>query len=205
MYVAITRARKAFWFVDASEKAEPMHVSNISNMPSDVLTKQHQLYLTAKQVIETVRKGRQESLHHLAVSSSSKDWATLANDLMDRGQFSQAEKCFQRASLNTEAAVAHAFLLRELAEEMDVVRNANRSKAFANAAEALINAAENITSSNSRKTDCYNYAGRCYVKAGSHSEAAQAYFNASEFTMSAQQYHKAEMFDDALKIITTSS
>lgn len=113
--------------------------------------------------------------------------------------------CFERAGLDREAAVSHAYFLREQART--TIRNTSKQSirqyklALCNAAKAFLQCSESAI--NSKEEHIYlRTAGDCFEKAEKDSDAAEAYNRAQEFTKAAQLYRKAGKFDDAIAVVT---
>lgn len=115
----------------------------------------------------------------------------------------QAMHCYERASLHREKAVANAYYLREQARSSEVSPRKDgisQSKAFTKAAEAFLASAEDASKELERRT-YFRIAAECYLHNGDDRRAAEAYLHAAEFTLSAQHFRNAEMFDEAIGII----
>lgn len=140
----------------------------------------------------------------LAVSSSPQEWAATGVDLFQRKQYIQAMECFGRANLHREVDVCHAYSLRERARAVPVSPHKNgdalSKAAFLAAAEAFIDCAAAAFKDGERR-GYLRIAGECYAQNDDNSKAAQAFFNAQEYTLAAQCYRKAGCFDDAIGVI----
>ncbi|EMD41416.1 hypothetical protein CERSUDRAFT_89982 [Gelatoporia subvermispora B] len=181
LYVAITRARKNLWIADGSEKGEPMRV-----------------FWTSRGQIQNCTPGT--DVPRLAMSSTPEEWAKTALSLFNNRRYLQSMHCYERAGLEREKAAAHAYHLRELARSTPVIGGdtTSQSKAFSEAAEAFIaSAAEAVN----EKRSYYRIAAECFLHSASDRKAAEAYFLASEYTLSAQHYRRAGMFDEAVEVI----
>ncbi|GBE78672.1 predicted protein [Sparassis crispa] len=182
LYVAITRARKNLWIADGSGKCEPMRV-----------------FWTARDQIQNCSPGT--DVPRLAMSSTPEEWKMTALALFNDRRYSQAMHCYERASLPREKAVAHAYYLREQARSTPASTRGDgmtQSKAFTTAAEAFWGSAEEAFL---EKRSYFRIAAECYSISGDDGKAAHAYFNASEFTLSAKSYRKAGLFDEAVGVI----
>ncbi|OCH88979.1 hypothetical protein OBBRIDRAFT_757238 [Obba rivulosa] len=181
LYVAITRARKNLWIADGSRKGEPMRV-----------------FWTSKGQIQNCTPGT--DVPRLAMSSTPEEWERTALSLFNNRRYLQSMHCYERAGKAREKAAARAYYLRELARSTSAVGSDTtvQSKAFVEAAEAFMTSAEEAVK---EKRSYFRIAAECYVQSGNDAKAANAYFQASEFTLSAQHYRKAGMFDEAVKVI----
>lgn len=134
------------------------------------------------------------------MSSTTEDWAKMALELFNNRRYMQATHCYERAGLAREKAVAHAYHLREVARSTAVTKSAAAARAIAyiTAAEAFcVSAQEAVT----EKRAYYRIAAECYVQSGDDYKGAQAYVNATEYTLAASHFRKAGKFDDAVEII----
>ncbi|TFK88273.1 hypothetical protein K466DRAFT_598787 [Polyporus arcularius HHB13444] len=181
LYVAITRARKNLWIADGSEKGEPMRI-----------------VWTHKDQIQNCTPGT--DVPRLAMSSTAEDWAKTALSLFNNRRYMQAMHCYERAGLPREKAVAYAYYLREVARSTAVTRGDTTAQAvaFAVAAEAFIASAQDAIT---EKRAYYRIAAECYVHAGDDPKAARAYVAATEYTLAAQHFRKAGLFEDAVSVV----
>lgn len=109
--------------------------------------------------------------------------------------------CYERALLPREKGVAYAYYLREQARKTPVNKqggNAAQVAAFALAAREFTLAAEQA---HKEKTTYHRIAAECFVQAGDLARAAEAYYRATAFTLSAKHYRLAGMFDEAVKVV----
>ncbi|EIN13316.1 P-loop containing nucleoside triphosphate hydrolase protein [Punctularia strigosozonata HHB-11173 SS5] len=182
LYVAVTRARKNLWVVDCSERGEPMR-----------------LLWTSRGLVQSCTPGT--DVPKLAVSSTVEEWATAAEALFRSKRFMQAMHAYERAEMQREAAVSHAYHLRDKARSTTtgVLKAARaRKEAFAKAARAFLTSAEGATK---EKIAYYKIAGQCFVEAEDDVSAAKAFLHAREYTSAAQHFRKAGLFDDAISVI----
>ncbi|KAI0757675.1 hypothetical protein C8Q80DRAFT_1134839, partial [Daedaleopsis nitida] len=181
LYVAITRARKNLWIADSSEKGEPMRI-----------------VWTSKGQIQNCTPGT--DVPQLAMSSTAEDWAKTALSLFNNRRYMQAMHCYERAGLDRERAVAHAYYLREVARSTHVTRGDTTAQAtaFTHAADAFFISAKAAVK---EKRAYYRIAAECYVHAGDDYKAGQAYSSATEYTLAAQHFRKAGKFEDAVNIV----
>ncbi|KAH9855762.1 hypothetical protein C2E23DRAFT_548924 [Lenzites betulinus] len=181
LYVAITRARKNLWIADCSEKGEPMRI-----------------LWTEKDLIENCDPGT--DVPRLAMSSTAEDWAKMALELFNNRRYMQAMHCYERAGLAREKAAAHAYYLREVARSTVVTKGAPaaRAMAYVTAAEAFSASAQEAVT---EKRAYYRIAAECYINSGDDYKGAQAYVNATEYTLAAAHFRKAGKFDDAVGIV----
>jgi hypothetical protein len=136
----------------------------------------------------------------LGVRSSQEEWEKTARSLFKNKRYAHAKQCFERASLQKEAAVANAYLLREEAQAMpsDEHHDALRTRAFTEVAEAFIKSA---TSASMERMTYYRIAAECFRECAKLPEAARYYIDAKEFDIGAQMYLDSEMHSHAIRII----
>ncbi|KAI6044090.1 hypothetical protein EDC04DRAFT_459876 [Pisolithus marmoratus] len=178
LYVGITRARKKLYFLDHSQRSEPMRALWLKEGLIDVAPPTD----ICKYIGE----------------SSPERWAASAYKLFNAGHFQEAIRCFERAKLPRQLRIAQAYQLREVA--MSTVRTGERQKAFLAAAEAFVQCAGEALGS--QKTSFYGDAAKCYALADNVLRAAKLYFDADDITGAAQQYCKAGRFDKIVQILT---
>ncbi|EJF58550.1 P-loop containing nucleoside triphosphate hydrolase protein, partial [Dichomitus squalens LYAD-421 SS1] len=184
LYVAITRARQNLWITDCSQKAEPLR-----------------LLWATKGVVEEHIPGT--PIPKLAKSSRKEEWANAARSLFVKRQYSEAVDAFERAGLAQERRVALAYHLRDSARMSPVNargKELSQSAAFSRAAEGFVAAAQGAGEPEDQRT-YYRIAAECYVRCGDSGKAGAAYRHAGEYTLSAQHFRKAGMFDDAVEVI----
>jgi len=142
----------------------------------------------------------------LAVSSTPQEWEETGRTLFTNKRYSQAMHCFERAGLDREAAVAHAYFLRENARaaarhdssKQGVIRY---QKDFCAAAEAFLKCAQSAINSKESVTFLRN-AAECLERADEDFRAAEVYRQAQEFTKAAKLYRKTAKFDEAIAVVT---
>ncbi|THG96062.1 hypothetical protein EW026_g5704 [Hermanssonia centrifuga] len=184
LYVAITRARKNLWLADCSDRAEAIRA-----------------LWTAQGLVQVCTTS--DTLPRLAVSSTPEEWAKTARDLFDHRRYLQAARCYERALLNRERDIAHAFYLREQARGTSStgrIANTVRITAFVAAANAF-SASAVAAAKRSEKIAYHRNAAECFVEAADDVRAAEAFLHAELFTRAAQHYRKAGMFDNAVEVI----
>ncbi|TFY57544.1 hypothetical protein EVJ58_g6956 [Rhodofomes roseus] len=182
LYVAITRARQNLWVADSSDKGEPMR-----------------FLWTAKQQIQNCTPG--SDVPRLAMSSTPEEWARTARTLFDNRRYTQAMHCYERAMLPRERAVAEAYYLREKGRGTPLDArgdDTDRVVAFRRAAEAFWKSAEAAVK---EKITYFRISAECYLESRDEVNAARAYRNAAEYTLSAQCYRRAGQFDNAVFIV----
>ncbi|KAH9921295.1 uncharacterized protein B0H18DRAFT_880310 [Fomitopsis serialis] len=182
LYVAITRARQNLWIADNSDKSEPMRI-----------------LWGAKGQIQNCTPG--SDVPRLAMSSTPEEWARTARTLFDNRRYTQAMHCYERALLPRERAVAEAYYLREKARGTPVDARGDdfdRILAFRKAAEAFWRSADAAAK---EKTTYFRISAECYLESRDEVNAAHGYRHAAEYTLSAQCYRRAGMFDDAVAIV----
>jgi tetratricopeptide (TPR) repeat protein len=163
-----------------------------------------QVFWKARNEIQCCTPG--SDVPRLAVSSTPQEWEKTGRTLFTNKRYIQAMHCFERAGLNREAGVAHAYFLRE-----DARATARRDqskqgvvqyqKAFRAAAEAFLNCAQLAINSKERGIFLRN-AAECLERADEDFRAAEVYKQAQEFTKAAKLYRKTAKFDDAVAVIT---
>lgn len=146
-------------------------------------------------MIDVKRPG--DSIPKLAVSSSLEEWTKMGRVLFSRANYQQAVLCFERAGSSLLSDISRGYLLRKQARLLKVGSN-ERRRAFANAADALLACAQG---DHSQSRTCFLRAGECYAEAQKNRKASDAFYNAGEFTRSAQYARKAAAFDRAIEII----
>lgn len=102
--------------------------------------------------------------------------------------------------MDRELKVANAYLLRETARALPL-ESKGVGDAFLGAAKAFITCTKMPTIPERGRRVYYRNAGDCYMKNGDIRKAARAFYDAEAFTMAAEQYRKAGMFDDVVRII----
>jgi hypothetical protein len=154
---------------------------------------------TSKNQVQNCTPGA--DVPRLAVSSTPEEWADFGKSLFQHKRYVQAMHCFGRACMDREVAAARAYSLREQARTMPL-RNHHedtRAKAaFLVAAEAFLDCALAATK---EKRAYFRIAGDCFVSHGDDVKAARAYLDGKEYTLAAERYRKAGLFDDAVRII----
>lgn len=79
-----------------------------------------------------------------------------------------------------------------------MVTNTHRKEAYINAANAFMHCVPDSPD----ESAAYNYAaGQCYAQAGKDENAAKAFMAASEYTLAAQHFRKAGLFDELVKVM----
>jgi tetratricopeptide (TPR) repeat protein len=137
----------------------------------------------------------------LAVSSTAKEWARSGRALFRSKRYYQAMHCFERAEMPRETAIAHAYLLRDTARNLlggSKMQASERAQAFANAADVFVRCAEREQSE--ERATYFRVAGECFALANEHLKAGKAFYEASEYTLSARQYRKGDHFDEAIEV-----
>lgn len=136
----------------------------------------------------------------LATSSTKEEWAETGKKLFDNRRYLQAKHCFLRASLPDRAAAAHAYFLRQEAENTPENKGSERKQAFSNAAEAFLDCTKTARTDDSMY---FVLSGRCFLKAGDTLRAAEAFRSGKRYTLSAELYRDLRMFDEAVAIVMT--
>ena len=112
-------------------------------------------------------------------------------------------EAFERAGLSQERQAAWAYHLREVARSSPAnarSKEHSQSFAFGRAAEGFEISARGAEEPDDRRT-YYRIAAECYVRTGDSGKAGAAYRHAEEYTLSAQHFRKAGMFDHAIDVI----
>ncbi|KAI6022543.1 hypothetical protein BKA83DRAFT_1216703 [Pisolithus microcarpus] len=181
LYVGITRARKNMWIVDKSDKGEPMKIFWTSRSQIQVCTPE-------------------TDVPHLAVSSTSQEWAESGRSLFQHKRYTQAMHCFGRANMPHEVKIAEAYHLRELARaKIGIALLSEQYRAFAKAADAFVNCGNETPSED--RLQYYRTAAECYVRAADDRKAADTYLKAEEYELAAKRYRKAGMFKETLHVL----
>jgi tetratricopeptide (TPR) repeat protein len=159
-----------------------------------------QVFWTSRDLVMT-RIPDTSQLSHLAVQSSQEEWERTGRLLFNQKRYAHAMQCFKRASLQKEAAVANAYLLREDAQAMPSGEHGDefpRTQAFTDAAEAFIKSAASATL---QQITYYRIAAECFQECAKLSQAARSYIDAREFDHGAQIYLDAGMHSHAIRVI----
>ncbi|KAF9014907.1 hypothetical protein BDQ17DRAFT_1418043 [Cyathus striatus] len=185
LYVAITRARKNLWIVDCSERCEPMKV-----------------LWTSRNQVQNCTPGT--DVPQLAASSTPEEWEKMGRTLFQNKRYLQAMHCFDRAGIPRKSFVAHTYYLREQARMMpDGGSRQDRithQQAYIKAADAFLKCASE--GGNKKETIAYFRAsGNCFERAQNDRRAAQAYYNAEDYSEAVQLYRKCGLFDEAVDIV----
>jgi hypothetical protein len=133
----------------------------------------------------------------LTVASSRDEWEKMGRILFSRANYQQAIICFDRAGLGLLRDICNAYHLRKTARLIQVGSD-ERKSSFSLAAEAFFKCA---SGSHTQSQACYVKAGECFVEAGNHKQASDAFCLAGEFTKGAKQARLAADFDRAIEII----
>ncbi|KAI9462690.1 hypothetical protein HD554DRAFT_2175805 [Boletus coccyginus] len=182
LYVGITRARKNLWIFDKSDKSEPMR-----------------MIWTSRNQVQNCTPGT--DVPHLAVSSTSEEWASFGHDLFKHKRYPQAMHCFARAELPPMVAICEAFHLREVARaKVGVAPRKDQQDAFLTAADAFM-ASGNDAPRGKSKLQYYRNAADCYVRAEEDRMAADAYLDAREYDLAARRFRKVGLFDKTLEVL----
>jgi tetratricopeptide (TPR) repeat protein len=163
-----------------------------------------QVFWKARNEIQCCTPG--SDIPRLAVSSTPQEWEKTGRALFTNKRYIQAMHCFERAGLDREAAVAHAYFLREQARATARHDSSKQvviqyRKALCAAADAFLKSAESAINSKERIIFLRN-AGECLEKADEDVRAAEAYKKAQEYTKAAKLYRKAAQFDQAVAVVT---
>ncbi|KAL1709421.1 hypothetical protein EV121DRAFT_286770 [Schizophyllum commune] len=187
LYVALTRARKNVWIVDASDRAEPMRL----------------LWTSRQQVLNCSFDG----VPSLGTGSSLADWAETAAELFTVERYVQAKLCYERARLPVEAAIAEAYHLRQQAKlrPFSGSRDAlpERHRAFVQAASAFVGCAATAVQGGhiDRGKAYYRAAANAYLDGDQKSKAAEALVKAGDVAEGAQLYREAGNFDETIAVV----
>ncbi|KZP30395.1 P-loop containing nucleoside triphosphate hydrolase protein [Athelia psychrophila] len=181
LYVAITRARQNVWILDDSLKGEPMR-----------------MLWKKKELIDTCVPG--DIVPRLAVPSTTEAWKKKARSFFRNRRYLYAMEAFEKAHMGHDSLVARAYYLRFEAHKIPIKRgprgDAASKAAFLSAAEAFLTCAAPAA------TQKYlRFAGDCFVSSGEDSRAADTYFEAGQYEVSAKLYRKVGRFDDAVNTI----
>ena len=142
-----------------------------------------------------------EDLPRLAETSTAKEWAEVGKTLFERKQYTQARRCFERAGLPREMAMAHAYALREHASRLPIGKPGNSAEATRR--DAFVQAAEAFLSCSSKQSLAYfRRSGECFETAGRYLRAAEAYHQGESYTESVSSYRRIGKFDEAIAIMS---
>ncbi|KAJ7877510.1 hypothetical protein B0H13DRAFT_2053786, partial [Mycena leptocephala] len=184
LYVAITRARNNIWIADCSTKGEPMR-----------------MLWTSKDQVQNCVLGTDTP--RFAISSMPAEWQEQGRKLFDSKRFSQAKLCYERASMPHEAAVSHAYHLREEASGMPHNHRreiAARRTALLQVAATFLGCARNERAKNAAET-YFRRAGECFEDAGDFKQAIDAYNHAKYFSRVAELYLDMGKIDQAVATV----
>ncbi|KAI6022561.1 hypothetical protein EDC04DRAFT_334245 [Pisolithus marmoratus] len=185
LYVGITRACKRLWIVDKSEKAEPM-----------------KLFWKSQSQIQICTPGT--DVPHLAVFSTSEEWAESGHSLFQHKRYTQAMHCFESANMPREVGIAKAYRFRELARaKMGIAPLSEQWQAFAKAADAFVKCGSEAFGRG--KLQYYRTAAECYIRAANDHKAADAYLSAEEYELAAKYYRKAGIFNRTVDVLKSHS
>ncbi|KAG8809366.1 hypothetical protein FRC17_003478, partial [Serendipita sp. 399] len=178
LYVGLTRARNQLWIWDSSPEAEPM-----------------KLFWGSRDQIEIRRPG--DDIPHLAVKSTPEEWEKMGRLLFARANYQQATVCFDRANKLLLRDISHAYHIRKQAKLIEVGTPARRA-AFSEAACIFKKCAEER---DSQSQICWLRSAECFVEAGYHRAASDAFCEAEEYTRGAVFARKAGAFERAVDIV----
>ncbi|KAG8815978.1 hypothetical protein FRC17_000507, partial [Serendipita sp. 399] len=178
LYVGLTRARNQLWIWDSSPEAEPM-----------------KLFWSSRDQIEIRRPG--DDIPHLAVKSTPEEWEKMGRLLFARANYQQATVCFDRANMLLLRNISQAYHLRKQAKLIEVGTSARRA-AFSEAARIFKECAEER---DSQSQICWLRSAECFVEAGDHRAASDAFCEAEEYTRGAIFARKAGAFERAVEIV----
>jgi len=117
-------------------------------------------------------------------------------------RYEQALVAFQRAGRTREAAICHAFLLRENARAVpdDLVRE--MKDAFTEAGEAFSVCAKNALSHQRKeKLVYYTNAAECFVQGYRLKEAGDCFVHAEKYSEAACAYQEGGHFDEMVEVL----
>lgn len=137
------------------------------------------------------------------MTSTPEEWAVTARALFDKRQYMQAIKCYERAGLDRERKVAEAYYHREQARAK-TIDDTTRISSFRTVADQFDRCAMG-SDKRAEKSAYYRIAAECYAAAMDVRRAAQAYLYAEEYTLAAQYFRKANVFDKAVEVVQTYS
>jgi tetratricopeptide (TPR) repeat protein len=116
------------------------------------------------------------------------------------GQYYEAALAFDRAGKAREAALAKAFYLKKVADELPVTAQKRRLEAYKEAAASLIDSGQGSVKRLERIA-CLTSAGDCYVAIKDHKRAAETYEKAEKWTKAALHFFDARLLDEAVRIV----
>ncbi|KAJ7755559.1 hypothetical protein B0H16DRAFT_1540848 [Mycena metata] len=185
LYVAITRARSNIWIADCSTKGEPMR-----------------MLWTSKDLVEN-RRLEGGTPRFASSTTAAADWEERGRSFFESEHFSQARLCYERAKMPREAAVAHAYHLRERAAQVpSTFRESGAKKAaFSRAADAFVACSKNYAGEGALVY--LRRAGECFEHSGDTEMAIHTYYKGRHFDDIAELYRTGNKFDEAVAVVET--
>ena len=117
-------------------------------------------------------------------------------------RYAQAQVAFQRAGKIREAAICHAFLLREIARVVPDDHAKERVDAFVEAGEAFSTRAnESLPHQRRERLVYYANAAACFVQGRRFKEAGDCFVHAEKYSKAARTYRQGGCFDDMVKVL----
>jgi len=117
-------------------------------------------------------------------------------------RYEQALVAFQRAGRSREAAICHAFLLRENARVVpdDLVKEAE--DAFTEAGEAFsVCAKQALSHQRKERLAYYTNAAECFVQGYRLKEAGDCFVHAEKYSEAARTYQEGGHFDEMVEVL----
>jgi hypothetical protein len=131
-------------------------------------------------------------------SNTKAAWKARAATLFEAGHFAQAEWAFVKAGCDEEAAISHAHVKRQQAEEAQSRNDPSAPNLYLSAARDFAQRAKRNPISHHAYM---SIAADCFDAAGQHLEAAEVLFSINEFDQAALQYLKGMDVDRAMDML----
>jgi len=117
-------------------------------------------------------------------------------------RYAQAQIAFQRAGRIREAAICHAFLLREIARIVPDDQVRERVDAFIEAGEAFsARATESPPHQRRERLAYYANAAECFVQGRRFKEAGSCFVHAEKYSKAARAYREGGCFDEMVDVL----
>lgn len=114
----------------------------------------------------------------------------------------QAVLCFDRAALPVERTIAHAYLLRQMAQRLILQHGYKASTigACIRAADSFVVCA-GLSTSAVKRAKYFTLAAQWYSSGSQIAQAAQAYMSAGKYTEAAQHFRRAKLYEEAADVV----
>ncbi|KAG8869997.1 hypothetical protein FRB98_002009, partial [Tulasnella sp. 332] len=181
LHVGLTRAREHIWLWDSSSTGDAMKV-----------------YWLSKGLIEIYKTGDERPM--LVEQSTKADWGESGRLFFSQKRYPQSIFCFNKANMPLEKGISEAYLSRQQARNL-LPHDLNRSAAFITSGSDFEEAAALSEEMPDQRKKLYQAAAECFAEGGCHIRAANAYYNAEEYTDATIQYRSAGAYNKAIQII----